>query len=242
MRPFGVEAHGSTLIDMTKQRVAGWALVGSGLFGFLGQLIALLMWQGGAYSLQFNLISDLGMTTCAPVQDGFISRYVCSPGHLWFNLGCLISGALLVLGGVLLRRLPGYLLAVSGIAVAVVGVVPVDRNDLVHDGAALLQAVATWAAMLAVILVARDTHRMLIAVTGVLLLVSIAGFALLVLLPEGAPGLYERISFDLLSVWVIYFGAVLLGTSRKRKPKAKPVDPEQAERDAAVRKAARDLD
>lgn len=228
-----------TLIGMTSQRVAGGLFIAAGIVGFLGQFIALLMWTGGPYSLQFNLISDLGMTTCAPVADSFISRYVCSPGHGWFNAGMIVSGVALVVGGLLLRRTPGFALAISGAALAVLGFFPFDHNAAVHDSAAVIQALTTWVAMVAVIIRAQNSRRMLSTVTAILLVVSVLGFGLLLLLPEGAPGLYERISFDLLSVWTIFFGAVLLGRGRPRAPRK--VDPEAAERDAAIRKAAREL-
>lgn len=238
----GRRAALGTLVGMNSQRVAGWMLVASGVVGFLGQLIAVVMWQGGLYSLQFNLISDLGMTTCAPVDDAFLPRYVCSPGHLWFNLGTIAAGVLLVVGGALLRRLFGCALAVSGVALIVVGAVPVDRVAGVHDAAAIGQAVLTWVAMVLVVIALRETRAGVAVVTGAILLVSLGGFVLLLLNPEGAPGLYERISFDLLSVWVIYLGAVSLGRARTRQQhRERRVDPEKQERDAAIRKAARDL-
>lgn len=223
---------------MSRQRLAGITLIASSAVVFLGQFIALLLWDAWYYSLQFNLVSDLGHTVCAPVADGFRPRFVCSPGHLWFNLGLIVGGVLLLVGGLALRRLTGYALAVAGVALAVAGVFPHDRQPGLHDAAAVVYVVAAWAAVIAAAIALRHTRPASAAASAVAVLVSVSGAALLVFHPEGAPGLYGRLAVDVLAVWVVFLGAGQLRPGRARPRRG---DPDQAERDAAVRRAAERL-
>lgn len=226
---------------MSRQRLAGITLIASSAVVFLGQFIALLLWDSWFYSLQFNLVSDLGHTVCAPVADGFGPRFVCSPGHLWFNLGLIAGGGLLLTGGLALRRLPGYSLAVAGVALTVVGMLPPDRQPGPHDAAAVVYVVAVWAAVSAAAVTLRHTRPVPAAASAVVLLVSVGGAALLLFNPEGAPGLYGRIAVDVLAVWVVFLGAGQLRPDRTKPRRARRADPDRAERDAAVRRAAERL-
>lgn len=226
---------------MSRQRLAGITLIASSAVVFLGQFIALLLWDAWYYSLQFNLVSDLGHTVCAPVADGFSPRFVCSPGHLWFNLGLITGGVLLLAGGLALRRLTGYGLAVAGVALAVVGAFPYDRQPGLHDAAAVVYVVAAWAAVIAAAVALRHTRPVLAVTSVVVLLVSVGGAALLLFNPEGAPGLYGRLVVDVLAVWVVFLGAGQLRPDRTTPRRARRADPDLAERDAAVRRAAERL-
>ena len=190
---------------MSRQRLAGIPLIASSAVVFIGQFIALLLWDSWFYSLQFNLVSDLGHTVCAPVADGFGPRFVCSPGHLWFNLGLLVGGVLLLTGGLALRRLAGYALSVAGVALTVVGMLPPDRQPGPHDAAAVVYVVAVWAAVSAAAVTLRHTRPALAAASAVVLFN-----------PEGAPGLYGRIAVDVLAVWVVFLGAGQLRPDRTK--------------------------
>ena len=223
---------------MSRQRFAGIALIAASAVVFLGQFIALLLWDSWYFSLQFNLVSDLGHTGCAPVADGFLPRFVCSPGHLWFNLGLIAGGVLLLVGGVALRRLPGHSLAMAGVALAVAGAFPHDRQPGLHDAAAVVYVVARWAAVIAAAATLRHTRPVSAVASVVVLLVSVGGAALLLFHPEGAPGLYGRLVVDVLAVWVVFVGA---GQLRPGRSKPRRADPDRAERDAAVRRAAERL-
>lgn len=212
---------------MGTHRAAAGLLVASGVVAFLAQILAMSAFTPVAYSLSTHLISDLGATQCGPVSDAFGTRYVCSGGYMWFNVGTVISGVLLALAGVAWRRQSAVPLVVAAVAVMVVGAVPFDRNELLHDAAAVVHLLAYWAAMAMV--VRRDRP------TALFLAFSVVGFVLFLLLPV-APGVWERLAFDTLIVWTLYLGVLFL--PRRRDPER---DAEKDARDAAVRKAAREL-
>lgn len=250
-------------------RLAGAAWILSGIVYFVGQAVTIAQWQGGAYSLSLNLISDLGMTGCGPVEDIFLPRYVCSSGHGWFNLSTILAGALLVAGSVALlaawrgRHSPrgtaavAWLMLLSGIGLAGVGVAPADVQLTVHTVAALAQAVTTWIAMGLVWWAFRSWRRPhqqgrrplvtgpSASVTLVLLIVSVVACVILVL-PTAltAPGLVERLAFDLLNLWTILVGAHVFALPKAQRRESRRAEEaarrrrEAAERDAAVRRVA----
>lgn len=254
-------------------RLSGALLIASALLGFLGQAVALALWDG-YYHFSSYLISDLGVTSCDAIRDDFGPRYVCSPGHGWFNAANLGSGVLLTLGGLALiiagqratRRetVAGYLgvgvaVILSGIAVAVGGAVPADASEPVHDIAGVLRVVATWVAMILAVWTtsAAQSHSLLPMLSPpqkrmsvVLLIISLVGFAGFILLGtmEIRPGLFERLSFDILSVWVLLLGVALWTAPGRRDGEAKRQArreqrrKEERQRAAATRKATEDLD
>ena len=110
------------------------------------QLFVALGWPN-RYSLSRNTISDLGVTTCGEYSElGQQIRQVCSPEHAVFNIGMVASGALVLLGAVVLHgywaRLAGQagtiLMAIAGASVIGVGLFPWDVSPAAHDGFALL--------------------------------------------------------------------------------------------------------
>lgn len=201
------------MVDMCLFRVAAMALAASSLVSVGGQLLALAEWEGN-YRFLHHLISDLGMTTCVDVLDDYGFRFVCSPGHLWFNVGTVVSGALLAVGGAVLfcarplGRTVGGALALSGVAVALVGVAPYDVNASLHDTAALFQAALTWLAMGVAVFRGRSVFR---GATIVLLGVSVLSFIALVTVGTEpfVPGLLERLSFDTLTLWILLLAVAL---------------------------------
>ena len=67
------------------------------------QLFVALGWPN-RYSLSRNTISDLGVTACGEYSElGQQIRQVCSPEHAFFNIGMVASGALVLLGAVVLH-------------------------------------------------------------------------------------------------------------------------------------------
>ncbi len=188
------------------------------------QLIVALQWPDG-YSVTRNAISDLGVTVCGPFTEGGQVREVCSPWHVGFNAGMVVSGVLTALGAALLHgcwssrtgRVATLLMAVVGVCVVVVGFAPWDRQPALHDGAAAAQAFLQWAAMVLLAVAAgRSAFRWL---TIAAVAVSILGFAAFLLALDGAAlpglsfGIAERLSFDTLTVWTAAVGvAVLLGS------------------------------
>lgn len=195
------------------------------------QLIVALQWPDG-YSVTGNAISDLGVTVCGPFTEGGVVREVCSPWHVGFNAGMVVSGVLTALGAVLLHgcwsrrtgRVATILMAAVGVCVVAVGFAPWDRHPALHDGAAAAQALLQWAAMILLAVAAgRSVFRW---VTIAAVAVSILGFAAFLLALDGAAvpglsfGIAERLSFDTLTVWTAAVGvAVLVGRGRDGKPR-----------------------
>lgn len=186
------------------------------------QIIVALMWPRG-YSLTGNTISDLGVTACAQyAESGQHLREVCSPGFQLFNISMIISGALIVLGALLLHgwwnrrsgRVGTICLAIAGAAVAVVGLAPWDLYPEFHDAFATAQAILQWSAMLLLAIAAGPGAFRRVTVAAAV--VSVAGFLLFVSALEGAQipvlglGGSERLSFDTLTVWNMCVGIAIL--------------------------------
>ena len=215
-------------------RLSGLLLVVSAVVGLIGQVVAAVRWQGYYYPTE-HLIGDLGVTGCVHLRDVFGPRYLCSPGHDWFNRGMLLAGALQVVAAVMLlfaggrhtrrdsvagRRRVGVLVAVAGMCLGTVGWYPREGMGGIHDIAGMAYAVTMWLAMMiAVQTTSHAVDRGLLPVlhgryldwTIVLLLVSIGGFVALVVLGPftNLPGFFERVWFGTLSVWTVALGAAL---------------------------------
>jgi hypothetical membrane protein len=113
---------------------------------FVAEQIARMGWTG-QYSMRRNYISDLGALRCPPG---------CSSLHWVMNGSFVLQGLLIFFGAVLLHRLiPSIavaLLAIAGLGVLVVGLVPEDGNARLH----LLGAAANFlGGNLAIILLAK---------------------------------------------------------------------------------------
>lgn len=190
------------------------------------QLFVALRWPN-RYSLSRNTISDLGVTTCGEYSElGRQLRHVCSPEHTVFNISMVASGALILLGAVLLHgywaRLAGkagtILMVIAGASVIGVGLLPWDVSPSAHDGLALLQAAAQWIAM-ALIAVAAGPGRFR-RITAAVVILSVASFILFVGALEGYEmpwvglGGAERLSFDSLTLWTALTGVALVGALR----------------------------
>lgn len=216
---------------MTRDRwgAALWVLC---LVTFPAQIIAAAQWPR-PYSWGSNTISDLGVTTCAIFDPGTpVERYICSPAHLLANAGTVANGLLLAAGALLLwsawpRRRSGHaamtLLTVSGFLLLLVGVFPWDLQPEAHNIAALVQAPVQWAGMMVLVFALRGSPagRWTAALTIVCVVISIAGFVMFIDAIAGGPsasmgpGLAERISFDILTLWSAAVGVILL-VSRTR--------------------------
>ncbi|RIX36858.1 DUF998 domain-containing protein [Corynebacterium falsenii] len=245
---------------MTARKTAGILAVLSGLIYFIGQALATVQWQG-SYSLQYNLIGDLGVSQCDLYQNSYGSRYICSPGHLWFNGGLVIAAILMVaVGAVLiaqrLARLAGASLILAGIAAAVAGFIPLNVNETVHNTAALVQGffliVATGAAIAktiqdkAGVVASKDKkkyvaeHRPILPggllTTSMVLLVLAIGGPLLALLVGEWQGVVDRMLFDILMIWMVVLGVGLYQTKLRPTTNAARMRraDRNAERDAAI--------
>lgn len=98
--------------------------------------------SGTAYVWHLNMISDLGDPSCH-VRD---SRWICSPAHVLFNTGLVLTGAMLAAAGMLLLRLWGRVLAgsvvVMGAGLAVAGIFTATEHAALHLVGVVLALVA----------------------------------------------------------------------------------------------------
>lgn len=216
---------------MTRVRVAAWCWILT-LLMIPAQVMVSRSWPR-PYSWSSHLISDLGATMCGIADRGArVERFVCSPAHMLANTATVLSGLLLVAGAVLLWRFwprpragqaASVLLALGGVGVVGVGLVPWNQDPDLHNLFALLQAPLQWGGML---LMARATWvpavpRILPAVTLGAVFVSIVGFVLFLGAVSGGPplriglGTAERIAFDTLTLWGAAAGVMLLVVARR---------------------------
>ena len=193
------------------------------------QFIAAARWPQ-PYQWASNTISDLGVTTCGILDAGSrVERYVCSPAYMLANAGTVINGVLLTVGALLLwsawprlrsGRMAMALLAISGVVLVLVGLLPWDVQPEAHGIAALLQAPLQWAGMIVLVLALRGSRswRGVAILTVVCVVISVAGFVMFIDAVAGGAsaalglGLAERISFDTLTLWGVAVGLILLAS------------------------------
>lgn len=63
-----------------------------------GRLIAAFQWETMYYPRYF-LVQDLGARSCTTVVEGPAPRMVCSAGHVWYSLGSILGGLLILFAG-----------------------------------------------------------------------------------------------------------------------------------------------
>lgn len=214
---------------MKRYRVGATAWILSALV-LPAQVIVALGWPHG-YSVASNTISDLGVTTCGEYSElGHQVREVCSPGHAIFNISMFASGALILIGAILLYgrwgratgRAGTIFMMAAGMSVLVVGVSPWDIAPEIHDSFALLQAVSQWIAMILLTIAAGPGNFR--KVTAFVVVVSAASFVIFMAALEGHEvpwfglGGVERLSFDSLTVWTALTGVALLRSHRSNRP------------------------
>lgn len=238
----------------------------SGILAYAGQFLAAYFWQGW-YSLEYNLISDLGVTECMQIDDWLLVRNACSPGHGWFTWGFVLAGIALLCGAVLLaasgrdalgRRLQGTLAAgvpllLAAVAMILVGAVSYDTQPQVHLVALAVMLLGFWVTMACSAWISFQSGRVprtgeakvpvlartLLPLTLLLLVVSVVGLVLMLVSPSmGRVGLYMRIALDPVLLWMIAVGAAyLLGGSRRRR-QARERERESREAEQVERDAA----
>ncbi|WP_422391902.1 DUF998 domain-containing protein [Arthrobacter sp. N1] len=217
---------------MTRTRLGAtlWILC---LLTFPAQAFAAAQWPN-QYSWSSNFISDLGVTECGIYDAGTrVERYICSPAHLLANGATVANGILLTVGAILFwsiwpRRRTGQaamaFLALGGLLVAAVGLLPWDLQPAAHDNAALAQAVLQWVGMLvlAAALKGSTAARWARVLTLASVGLSLAGFVLFIDAISGRPsiplglGTTERFAFDTLTIWGAALGLILLTTRHSK--------------------------
>lgn len=238
---------------MTQRKTAGFLFICSALLAFIGEAIAIAQWDG-MYQLSANLTSDLGVTECVLSDDQFISRYICSPGHLWFNVGLGASAVILAVAGALLIAAQRYnqarggmrtgaIAIVQAISMGVAAAVPANVQSTVHGGAVIVSMVLGLALMASAALASRDVltndnQRPMLnsaarGLTWVLMVIVAIGFVAFLFMTD-RPGLWERMSSDVQTVWTLLLGVSLLNTKGNRKPDPKRAQAELDKRNAVI--------
>lgn len=114
---------------------------------FVAAYLLAVTGPGTAYVWHQNMISDLGDRSCH-VRGG---RWICSPGHVLFNVGLVATGGLLAVAGGLLRAW-GRVLAGSvllmGVGLVLAGLFPATDHAALHLAGVVLALVTPGAGLL----------------------------------------------------------------------------------------------
>lgn len=120
-----------------------------GVAAFVVTLLLALNTAGTTYVWHLNLLSDLGDSGCR-VRAG---RPICSPGHVAFNVGLVVTGLLILAGGLGLLRWWGAMLGggtiVMGAGLVIAGAFPAGGDGGVHLAGVVLALVVPNLALLA---------------------------------------------------------------------------------------------
>lgn len=218
----------STLYNPVSYRSAGVLLVLSGVLLVVGQVVGILRWRG-MYSLTQNRPSDLSAPVCGVLRDASGVRFVCNPVHSFTATTVALSGVAVVVAALVMIAVAhrvgdhgvygtAWLLGVSGGLTLLSTVIPVSSHSTVHDIVLLLHLVALWATMEVLVDAATrhaettgDAHPLIygayVPITRVMEFFSIVGALTLVFSGRDVmPGAFERLAFDVLTLWVLVFG------------------------------------
>ncbi|AZA12058.1 DUF998 domain-containing protein [Corynebacterium gerontici] len=150
---------------MKKLRSASMMLFAATILLWLGQIITMFMWDG-VYQASTMYISDLGARECQVLSEATMPRVVCSPGHVFYIIGMVSAGFLLLGAATLLRsvgvdrrgaaskRAPikgvitnAFALALMGIAFVLNGMVDVNDGEVLHQVLFAGGCIALWVLM-----------------------------------------------------------------------------------------------
>lgn len=192
---------------------------------FAAQGFAAAGWVHPGYSWSTDYISDLGNTACGQFAVPHDTKvFVCSPRHLEMNAAFVVTGVLVVVGALLLRRMwpatrhartATWLFVVAGAGKMVVGLVPENTRIGLHLLGALNVPVMCVGVILASLAI-RPTSPTLATVGFVLATVGLVATVLSTAGEFGGHGLYlglgvggmERISDYPTSLWTLLMGVV----------------------------------
>jgi hypothetical membrane protein len=191
---------------------------------FIAEQIARLGWAGH-YSMTQNYISDLGAVRCGGSAGGS----ACSSLHWVMNSSFVLQGFLMFFGAVLVRRLfpegrvyriAVALLALAGLGVLVIGLVPGGTNVRLHIlGAAVNILGGNLAMILLGLVMIRRSVGQPVAMRWRSWITFVAGaaglLATLVLAFRGSPwlagdGTVERLAAYPLPLWLTWTGFLIL--------------------------------
>lgn len=224
------------------RKLAGALLAVAALMYFGAQCIALAGWEG-IYVLSYNLIDDLGMSTCDIVDDRFATRFVCSTYHVWFLALLMAAAVLLIIAGIVILCSGITQWRVFAVFIAATGLFLISRSE--------------WAAGLIPFFVVVDLfffsrrhtdplfnspldtrpliYRPARLMIAILALSSLAGYFLFQLALSHY-GIWQRLAFDSSALMVLFIGiamytAVPSGKAQAREEKRRA---EHNERDSAI--------
>ncbi|AZA09955.1 hypothetical protein [Corynebacterium pseudopelargi] len=202
--------------NRNKLSVAGFAILPAVALLWLGQFIAMLMWDG-TYLPDTMYISDLGARECEVLFDVTMPRAVCSPGHIFYIIGFQFAGLLLLLSATALRAIgvdhrgaaaktPPYRgalisafgLAIVGICLILSAMLDVGDSVIAHQLAFGVGCIALWVVMLSNAIIALRYEPLLkqaskpllnkpqAIITLIVLVISVGGYLFFVLSPAPA--------------------------------------------------------
>jgi hypothetical membrane protein len=214
--------------DRPRLVAGGIAWIASTLGYFVAQGFVAAAWVHPSYSWSSNYISDLGNTACGlfAVPHG-TKVLVCSPRHTSMNAAFVLTGVLVIVGALLLRRLwperrlsriATWLFVISGMGKVVVGLVPENTRIGLH----LLGALNVPVIAVAMVLVSwamLPFDRSLAIVGLVLAAIALVG-TVLSTAGQFTHGLYlglgvggmERISDYPTSLWLLLLGVIAVAS------------------------------
>lgn len=209
---------------------AAWVLT---VVFYAGQAAAQVAMRS-PYSLRTSYISDLGRTTCGPVDVGSYHAVICSPLHGVMNAAFVAVGLLMALGAIGTRRAWPQrrtatwglaLVAIGGLGQLLVGLVPEDANLGLHSAAALLGIPVPAIGLLLLGSAVWRSGRWVALLSLLCGAVGLLGFLVFVLVPSSAlgAGLTERVAVYPTTLWTTTVGAYLLWCARSpRVPVPRP--------------------
>ena len=190
----------------------GWLIFLLAVVYFVVQVVVAAVFRP-SYSWANNVISDLGNTSC--------SAGLCSPRHAAMNFGFIELGVVMALGSLFINqefaersadqrlaaRIGFTMLAIAGAGTIVVGCVPENTVDLLHQiGAGVAIGIGTAGILLlGIILVLPRGLAWGMRAVPPIALVALVLFALHVYLGLGRGGM-ERAAAYPEAVWLIVFG------------------------------------
>ncbi|WP_150114384.1 hypothetical protein [Corynebacterium oculi] len=195
-----------------------------------GRIAAAIAWQG-EYLPRLNMVADLRVPECVPVEDFFAPRVACSPHYLWFQFAGAFAAMMLAAAGVHVIR---QRRALSGAVTMGVGLIAAgflstmaltaepSRYPGLHYALEAAAVASMWFVMASAAVTARRQRAMvdeaqrataalngpLLPVTWVLLGVSVLGALLTVAAAFGTGydnpvGLYQRMAIDAPALWLL---------------------------------------
>lgn len=209
-------------------------LVGAAQF-LIMQVVVASAWSNPPYGWAANYISDLGNTACGPFVTPGRTVIVCSPRHVWMNASMVVIGVTSIIGMALLWHLwPKRSLAtvglvlwlVAGVGQIGVGLVPENRNLVLHAIAAQAIPLGSLSILLLSLAIRRSARALGLfgCAVGIIGLLGCVAFLIAQASDSDQVGLVERIAAYPTNLWAIVIGGMAMHSSFLH-PKPHPTTP-----------------